>query len=98
MEGSCSGIAFSSSDSSGRFPTSSSPSSGGRSKVEKQSPKWRFRMEGSFSGIALSSSDSSGRFPTSSIRSSGGRSNVGKAIPEIAFSHGRKLFGDCFFK
>ena len=39
MKGSCSGIAFSSSDSSGRFPTSSSRSSGGRSKVEKQSPK-----------------------------------------------------------
>ena len=55
-------------------------------------------MEGSCSGIAFSSSDSSGRFPTSSSPSSGGRSNVGKAIPEIVFSHGRKLFGDCFFK
>ena len=60
--------------------------------------KPRFRMEGSCSGIAFSSSDSSGRFPTSSSRSSGGSASVGKAIPEIAFSHGRKLFGDCFFK
>ena len=86
MEGSFSGMAFSSSDSSGRFPTSSSRSSGGRSNVEKQK---RFRMEGSFSGIACSSSDSSGRFPTSSSRSSGGSTSVEKAVPEIAFSHGR---------
>ena len=47
MEGSFSGIAFSSSDSSGCFPTSSSRSSDGRSKVEKQSPEnWKDAFRG----------------------------------------------------
>ena len=47
MEGCFSGIAFSSSVSSGRFPTSSSRSSDGRSKVEKQSPEnWKDAFRG----------------------------------------------------
>ena len=42
MEGSFSGIACSSSDSSGRFPTSSSRSSGGSTSVEKAVPEIAF--------------------------------------------------------
>ena len=51
MEGSFSGIAFSSSDSSGRFPTRSSRSSGGRSQVGKSNPRnsvfaWKVAFRG----------------------------------------------------